>query len=816
MKRKKSVGRSGPAGMSPAAPAGTVAEKPFSLWDGAQICLFSVLLFLAMTVQTGRASVLLPIAALILCVGRGPWRRLRERFCVPVLGFLLFGAVCGFAAIYAVFDSYAVKEYYKLIAAFSVAVILLVRFDRKHVRGLLWGIAAVCGSIAVISSDAAVGGKLFEVFCSVIDALGGSFANIAESASQSRINGIYNDANVTAGIFALGALAGLHLTLSGKTWWERGIACVLTGMNGMGFFLAMSRGAILCFGLALAVYLAAVGKASRTRLFFLMLLNVAVTVLFSIPASSAVATGSGTLPTVLTVLCGVPVFVLYEFPALWLAKKAEGHGAVLVAVAGVLVLAVGVYAVIALRTTGAYTFTNVGYMSRNAELSAGTYTIEADYTGEVTVAVLEYLDNGGLETYYRGLVEEASFVLDEPKDLMIVFYGREGDVLERAALSDGTELPLDYPLLPSFLANRMNEGLVGGNSMNMRIQYDKDGWALFLQKPLFGWGMGSTEGGLTSVQPFYYESLFLHNHVLQVMCDSGLLGIIPFLAFLLGIGWLLLRRLRKEQDPLAAMLLGCWVIANAHGLMEITFSIRAYQCIGFTVLLLPAVLYGTPLVPSEKEHIRRVCGYAAAGLLCLYLGSFAALLESHRIVEREMRAFETNDAGEFMEMTQRWIGMDVFDQEQNKLNFVGNAVILDSEEYNKDMKRYAEDLRKSGTYTACTGLAEYYYLPQGLLSEVFACSREGLAQEASSHEAWNQQVDFYRQTILGSIGPEDAEPYLKGVASLADYLDTYSEGRQEEIRLTEENRTFLDRARNALSNGLEGEAALMYLVLPAE
>ena len=70
--------------------------------------LFAVLLLLSMTVQTGRMSVLLLVAALALSIGRQPLANLRQRFCVPVLGFIAFAFLAGFAAIYSHFGDYAV------------------------------------------------------------------------------------------------------------------------------------------------------------------------------------------------------------------------------------------------------------------------------------------------------------------------------------------------------------------------------------------------------------------------------------------------------------------------------------------------------------------------------------------------------------------------------------------------------------------------------------------------------------------------------------------------------------------------------------
>lgn len=802
--------------LSAAAPAETVHRESPNAWDAVQVCLFTALLFLAMTVQTGRMSVLLPVLALALSVGRGPLGRLRERFCVPAIAFAAFAAVYGIAAVYATFGGYAVREFYKLIAAVSLSGIALTRFDRRHVRGLLWGVAAVCAVISLINTDAASGGPLFEPFCGLVESLGGSFEGVKQHVWGAQVNGIYNDSNISAGILALGALCGLHLTLTGTRWWERGLACLLTGMNGMGFFLAMSRAGILCFGLALVVYLAAVGSRERARLFFLVFLNTAVTVALSVPVS-AVSAGETLLPDAATLLCGLPVFVLYEFPARWLARKLEGHGKALAAGVLVLLVAAGAYGVVAVRTTGPYTFPEVPWLVRGVELPAGEYTLSLDFDGEFQIFMenCEILQGGGW--YGPEDKKEVSFAVEEPGTVLFRFWGVPGKTLERAVLSDGTEIPMGYPLLPGFLVDRLQGGLDSQGSVSYRLQYDKDGWELFKRSPLLGKGPGSTEGLLTSVQPFYYESLYLHNHILQIMCDCGLLGGIPFLTFLLGAAWLLLRRLRETWkeggDPLAAALLGCWVMMNAHGLMELNFSIRAYQCEAFLLLLLPVILYGKALV---KEKALRVCGAALNAALCVYLGVFALGLELHRTVERQMAGFSTGSAEAFMEQTRKWIRMDWFDQEQNQLNFVGNAVLLGDPQYEEDTLRYVKALRDSGTYPACTGLAQYYYLPRGEFGEVFAVSREGVAQEASTKDAWNQQVEFYRQDVLPAAGAEHMEEFLDGVLALAEYLDAYSQGRREEIALTEENRAFLDRAEQARETGLEGDAALLFMTLPLE
>lgn len=834
MKRKKTVGASAPDGKALEAQVRVLEEKPFSPWDAVQICLFAVLLFLTMTVQTAWMSVALPVLALVLSVGRGPLRRMRERCCLPVWGFAAFALLYALAALRGAFGDYAVKEFYKFMASSSLAVLLLARFDRRHVRGLLWALAAVCGAVSLLCTDVAAGGPLSEPFIEFTGLLGCAYDGLKHNAWGTRVNGIYNDANVSAAILALGALCGLHLTLTGTRRWERAAACVVTGMNGLGFFLAVSRGAMLCFGLALLVYLAAAGGVCRTRLFFLMALNVLVTIAVSQPVTSSGAAGT-VLPDLATVLCGLPVFLLYEFPALWLARKLEGRGKIAGVFGGGLAAFAVVYFVIGLQVHGPFTFPQQAVVNRYVELPAGTYTLTAEFSGgRAMVRVGQGADFAEIvpttlreEALEEPVSGEIPFTVEEDGMVLLQFWGTPGEKLEKAELSDGTELNLGYPLLPSMIMERLQLKPKADSSFTQRVQYDRDGWKLFARAPLLGHGLGCTEGLLTSVQTYFYESLYLHNHVLQVMNEMGLVGLAAFLALLLGSLWLLVRRLRRTWrdggEPLAAALLGCWVMMNTHSLMEINFSVRAYQCAAYLLLLLPVLAF-PPLEGASAEDVEKgkraalLVKWGGTGVLAfflVYLGVFAAALGSHRIVQREMETFTPSGVQEFFQTTRSWIRRDLFDREQNQLNFVGNAVLLNDPRYNGDMLRYVEDLRASGTYAACTGLAEYYYLPRGEWEEVFACSREAVAQEASSKDAWNQQVEFYRDTLLPRVEAADAGVYLDGVLALKTWLEEYNQDRREEIELTEANQAFLNQVERAREAGLEDVAALMYLSLPA-
>lgn len=806
MKRKRSAAPVAAAAEQPAAQEKLKAAG-LSALDMAKIVVFSLLLFLSMIVQTGRMSLALAVLALALSVGKGPLRRLRERLCVPVLGLVAFAVMNGLAAIYSAFGSYAVNEFFKIFAACSLAVILLVRFDKHHVRGLLWGIAAVCAAISLLSIDSASASWLFDGFNRCIEALGGSFSEVNQNTWGTRVAGIYNDANVTASIFALGSLVSLYLTGSGRSWKEKLPACLLLGLSAQGFFLSMSRGAILCFALALLVWLIAARKGTRLPLFLLMFVSACVTIGVSIVVTPAIGTES-MLPDVLSLVSGLPIFLLDWGVTARLARALEGHGKAITAVAAVLAVVCVGYAVAAFQITGPITMNATGYLSRSMELLPKTYTVSGDWDEEISVRIVCRTEEGN-EDLYRGLLKDAVFTVPEnAEQITFGFGGEPGTELRQVLLSDGTSVPLGYPLLPDFVVNRMQGNLFTSSSFVLRVQFMKDAWTLFLKSPLIGHGLGSTEGLYTSVQPYFYESLYVHNHLLQVMDDMGLLGLAAFLALLLGAAWLLLKNLRSETGGLAGMLLACWVMMNSHGLMEINFSIRAYQCVAFVLLLLPVVLYAKPL----SAKLVKWGGVAVSACIWLYLLVFGGLLESYRMVWREAAEFSTTSVSEFMETLESYVRRDVFDHEQNQLTYVGNAAILKDSRYNGNMRRYVEELRKSGTYTACSGLARYYYLPRGEFEDLFACSREGIAQEASVADAWNLQLDFYRNEVLPAAGEAHMDEFIDGVLALRDYLEEYSQGRMEEIELTEENQMFLNAVSSACEVGMDAKGAWLYLV----
>ena len=801
-----------PAPAAPSPQKGGPAGEPLTRRDTVMVVLYTLLLFFAMAVQTGTMALFLCALALVLCVGKTPLNNFRARLCVPVLGLLAFAVMNGAAAIYSPFDEAALAEFYKFMAALALAVILLARFQRRHVPGLLWGFASVGGFMGLVSMDAACGGRLYALYNALTAALGYVPEEVPSSVGG-RVFGVYGDPNVTACLFGMTLLIALYLLSKADTAVKKLCAALLCGVSAVPFFLSLSRGAIGFFALALAVWLAA-GKGERLELFFRFVTGAVSTLLCS-ALILRFDDRTGVVTLLLTLLCGLLIFALDRFCVRRLTEVTARHAKLAGGAVAVTVLLCVGYALAAVILTGPMRFQGETRLIREVSLEPGAYTatMEGDGLERADAFVVEERITGEWVFLARGTGADA-LTFTVPEDLsghlLIGVEGREGVVLDRLSLSNGTELPLRHYLLPQAVETRIFNATT--KNMEQRVQFYKDAWALFTQRPLIGHGLGSTEGLSRSVQPFYYESKYVHNHILQVMSDMGLLGLIGFAALLLGSGALLLTALRKEKDALAAMLLAVWVLMNGHSLMEISFSVRGFLCFAYALLLLPVLLYAKPLLREENAKERKASRLAGAALLagfCVYEAVFGGLLLSHRAVVREQAAYQPYSELSYMSKLRDFIRRDVFVQEANKLNYVAYTNIWELEELRPQSEKYVRELRSGGTYSACSGLARYEYLPRGQWEELFAASREGLRQVASSPDGWNLQVEFYRTEVLPAMGEENVETFLRGVTALADALEAYNEGRMEPVVLTETNQSFLTAAKSAV--GLSADEAWQVL-----
>lgn len=781
--------------------------------DAWAIVCYAILLFLAMTVQTGRMTMILTGIALIATfpAGRQILTNAPRNLSVSGIALLLFALIQGLAAIYGPFGGYAVKEYYKFLAAFTLTAMLLVRGEKKHIPGLLWSIGAVCSLIALVCIDMGGSTHIFGLFLKYVQTFDAAFDIIEEISDQSRIQGIYNDANITGAILGISLLLQLYLFHQARRTREQFLAALLLGISAIGFLTAMSRGAMACFAVAVLCCLVAFPKEKRIHLFFLLLCSAAAITVTGIPAMTHLHIGSP-VPTLMAFLCGPLLFCLYRCAGQKIADRLSVYGKATLVGCGVLAAVLLVLGILAFRTEAPFVFSSNG-LHRSVPLTAGDYTLSGVYSQEDSVHVIIYSQTHEQQLLstktdvYDGPAQNAVFqITDQQAQVYFRFYGPDGSTASDLVLSDGTRIMSGYKWLPESVASRLHDGLFHSHNFQQRLQYYRDGWKIFLAKPLFGHGLGGSAGMLTAVQPYYYESKYLHNHLLQNLTDTGLVGTAVFLTAMLGIVCPLVNARKAEHGPLAAILLGCLVMMNTHSLLDINFSVRPFQCLAYPLLAIMSI-FADPVPLKQKKRI----GGILAALLWIYLAVFGGLLLSHRSVEQEMAVFRPTDAKTVMSALERFTERDVFDRETAQINYVGNAVMLKDDQYEATANRYRKALRNSGTYTACSALARYYYLPNGDWENLFACSREGIAQCKSVKESWNNEFLFYRTEVLPAMGRENIRLFVEYVLEIMDYYNRFQEFHMETIPFSRENLAFMDAVNAVAASGMTDEEAYNFL-----
>ena len=86
------------------------------------------------------------------------------------------------------------------------------------------------------------------------------------------------------------------------------------------------------------------------------------------------------------------------------------------------------------------------------------------------------------------------------------------------------------------------------------------------------------------------------------------------------------------------------------------------------------------------------------------------------------------------------------------------------------------------------------------------------AQLASYREAWDAQMDFYRERVLVAAGAAQADVLLDGILALEEYRQAFNQGRMEEIVFSQENQDFVALAAQVRDSGLTGEEAYLALL----
>lgn len=789
-----------------AVPVGPDGREKVFFW------LLPLLLFLSITALSGPIVVVLVVAALAFGLGKSPAALLSQRLSLLTAGVGIYCAVSLCSGLWSHFGSYAGRESIKTLVALAMFLLVLVRVQKSGLRALLWALSGCLAVVGLLCVDGSSWGVLTRGFAALMGLLGVPY-NTATMGYEVgvRITGIYSNANVSAGILAFGLIISLYLFQTEEKEKHRLMAALLLGVQALAFFLSFSMGAMGAFALTCVVYLICAGKENRLRLFLLMVECVVVTLVCAFGSYPMLGSSGAKalVPLVLALVCGPVIFVLDRFVGRPLSTALAGKGkAVTIAIAALFVLLVG-YAVVAMNVTGGTTLKAGATLSRAVALEAGDYQVQ-EMTWETQVQVEIYSQNEQelmmhtRTVLYQGDLSQASFTVPQESRVVWFVMSGQGD-LDQVILSDGTKVPLGYPLLPGFAANRL-QALWANQNFIQRLVFFRDGLKLWSQSPIYGWGLGGVEGQLTAVQSFYYETKYIHNQFIQIMDEAGIIGLAAFLFLLGGAIFLLVKNRKEQRDPLMPMLAACLTMMIAHSLTEVVWSTQMYQTVVFVLFAVLIIHLSQPQQSAARGKTRA----AAVGLWGVTV-VFALLQAGSLIAAWQFAALPNQDLSQEQVVSKLGLmdTLDVYGDSTYKVNRMANALQTGQTGI---ATRCAQDLMARKEFDGCYYAAAYYYLPMRSMDGYFNAANVALTQEASNAEAWNSIFNLHRQAFHQLSGDE-MDAFVSGVCAMGDRLEQFNQGRMEQITLSEENQALLDAALQAQELGLSGESAYAALAL---
>lgn len=754
------------------------------------VFFFVVCLLSASTVK--RAALTLTALTLALAVLR--FFKLRSRVTLPLLALALYVIMNGASTLYATSGKFALYEFLKILCAFCLTLIVLAVAPGQGMESGRW-IASILEGFVALASLASVDmistHYISDLILFLLSKITPDYLELEPLVPGARINSIFTNPNVFAGIAGIGVMLSLGLALSSAGKKERAIHTSCLAVTSLAFVLAFSMGGSGTIALAFLVYLALESRERRPHLFLLMAETLVVTLLSAMVISSTsfdAWEAQRPIPLACAVLNAVALPALELGINGRLSNRLRGHGRIAAIFLGGAATAVAVYAVLAFQLTGPASLEQGDLLIRSIYPGPGEYTVDIQVDGPINVSIFGY-DRAGImlgspKYFYNGPAERVVFPVLEENE--VVYFQMESDQpvnIERVICSSAgetIEVPLRYKLLPGFMANRI-QGLLANRSVIERLIFFEDGMKLFKKSPVVGLGLGAFENSLKSVQSYHYETKYIHNHYLQTLLDTGIIGLLLFVGIFVVSGVSIWRARRKDGfDPMISALGGALVFMAAHGGVEVDFSIYSYLPIAFVTFGLIGLCTQNAMPKVDKE--RAIQTGAALGISAL-LAVFGMLLVGN------MQAAALAAHEPTMDDLAKAAKLDKFEWADYMLSYVVSSVNNQVEdEVRIQADQYAERLSRVASNSIPFYLADYY-LTLGRMEPGMRMLEKYTDYTVSDSTTWQSAFDLLEWHAV------DTEQFRTEVERLAARMDAWNEEHLGTVVLSEKNLAFLERMR---------------------
>lgn len=720
------------------------------------------------------------------------WRRKRvgERFALPVIALSLYCVMVTVSCFYAPAGKFALQESLKIMLSFGLFLAVL-GLEPKQGRVGHCTAMAVESSAAVFSllSIDMAGASTVSALALKLFSLNGYY-QFDRLSGSTRILSIFGNVNIFSGVAGLGILMALGLLSATSEKKERRWHLVCLGINSIAFVVSFSRGAMAVLAAAFLVYLFLERGESRGRALVVM-----IETLVLAGAASAVgfltefgaADGKRFAFLLAALVCTAALVVLDERVGVKLGDRLGEHTkAVMVSILA-LIGAVALVVLAALTLTGEAVLSSGEDIYRAAELAPGEYTLQLTCDGAADVSVTYQKDistfSWNQTEIYSGQADGATFTV--PEDSGIVFFrlfpaeGEERVTISEASYSgaDSGTLKLRYLLLPESVASFL-QGMFRSESFMQRRVLWQTGLTIWKQSPIIGAGIGSFENKLMGIQTFFFETKYVHNHYIQTLSETGVIGLTLFAAMLLSCAYVLFCALRKEErNPLLPALGASLLFMAGQAFTDVVFSAGHYLPSAFCVLAL-IVVCGEESVGEGLRVQKKARWLPALGVLVLAAWIVMLLMNLY--------AQSLSQRGTYQD-AENAAKVDLFEYNDYKLSYVISAAPLEErdEEITEQMYKYLEELEKVPSNTIPRYLAECYF-QLGERDKAFDMLMKYTAYVAADKASWDAAF------ALAQKYSDNGAEHLAGVQRLYRSMLDWNEANIGEIELDESNQLYLE------------------------
>ena len=731
------------------------------------------------------------IAGMLLFADKARVKRLLTPTAFAVFAYMLLS---GISTLYAKSGKFAIAEFSCLLTAFAIYMVIALFSKESKIsfRRTVAVLACAAAPVGVLSIDAASCNILMRPIRTLMEVVSSGYGNTG-GYFYSRLNTIFGNPNVYAGLMSIACLLSLWLVITAQTRKQKILCTILLMVNAVSYLLAFSMGSLGVFVLACLLMLALSPKEQRIG-FFLLLLQTAIVALaagaVSVGGFGDAVTGSP-VPMLMLVLGCAAACVLEVLVRENIAAALANKGKLLIGIiAGILVLIV-IYLVAALNMTGAYTFGTEGDFRRTADLSAGEYTLTMDATSPVNVRVAYKNTNNLVQNNETDLASGNSdapvtFIVPDDSELVFFYFSckEPGVTLNSAAYTGVQEgsLKLGYSILPAFIADRIQDLSANGNVVQRGV-YREDAIKLWLTSPIIGRGLGGFENGVVSVQDYYYETKYAHNHYVEMLCDLGVLGLAAFLALLGTAVWALVKS--RKQKPFVVMLLAACVLQMfGQAVTDVIWSVGGCMPMFFAVLALITLYCGDCLrLKVPQKNSGGMIRWPVTAVSAVFIVLIGLNLVAQSIFMGE---------GLTIDDLKTCASIDVFEKNDYKLSY-----LISGGDEEDVASRYAKDLKNIESNSITIPLAQYY-AGKGQVDNALDTLDNGSNYMRADEEVWQQMFDVY-ESIIDPVGQFNAvqlledDSYIQRMVAGYQKLQQVNADQLDEVLLTTENNTFVNK-----------------------